>query len=244
MAIPFIAGYLEMGYDVTLACDPNNHGWLPLVLPELKIIDCPWEPYKDFHQVADGFDVYLNLNRVEILDDMMRELHVSPINMQLSYSILAAQKGLPRPKKGLSPSRYIDYRAERGEEVLIFTRSTHPSRSLAPEVVSALRRSAPGALIDPKFPDLVTMCKAIAAARAVIGVDSGAVHLAEVFRTPWRVLHTTMDFEKRHHFYEHGSAITSLQAATPCSPCFQHSGCDNVVCTSSFDTKDILAGFC
>ena len=240
MAVPFIGTYLELGHDVTLACDPGKHHWLTWAFPQLKVIDCICNPYEDYNQTAEGYDVYLNLNRVELLDSISSATGWEVLNQQYSYSIVAALRGLPLPHKGFSPSRYVDYPIAHGGQVMVFTKGSHASRTMAPELAEELRRRAPDAVFDPEYGSLIELSQAIAGAREVIGMDSGAVHIAEMFSTPWRVLHTTMNFKIRHKFYEYGDETSSLQAGLECSPCYDHGGCEDLQCTKSFPVEQLL----
>jgi hypothetical protein len=240
MAAPFIATYLELGHDVTITCDVGRHTWLTWVFPKLKVIGFTCDPYQDFRETVEGFDVYLNLNNSEHADGVSVHFNSPPINQQAVYAFLAKMKHLPLPTRGLSPSRYISYPSVRGNETILFSQSTHPSRNLPPALVEQIRARIPDLVVNPPG-DLIDLSERIARAKQVIGVDSGGIHLAEAFSTPWRVLHTTFDFETRHAFYEYGDRVSSLQANTPCSPCRSHSGCDNIICTSAFDLDAIVA---
>jgi hypothetical protein len=240
MAVPFIVSYLEMGHEVTLACSPGRHDWLRWLIPGLPLIDCVSNPYEDFAFEAAGYDAYLNLNKTEFADDVSAFFKHRPMNQQAIYAFLAKLHQLPLPSRGMSPSRYINRPTERGNETILFAKSTHPSRTLPEAMVAEIRRRRPDIVVDPPG-SLMELSERVARARQVIGTDSGGVHLAELFRTPWRVLHTTFDYETRHTFYEYGSAATSLQADAPCSPCRRHEGCDDIICTARFDIDAILA---
>ena len=240
MAAPFIATYLELGHEVTLSCVVERHSFMTWVFPNLSVIGCSRNPYDDFRDAVPGYDVYLNLNNSEHADGVSAYFNGRGINQQAIYAFLAKLKGLPMPTRGLSPSRYISYPAERGNETILFSKSTHPSRNLPDSLVDQLRARMPDLVVNPPG-DLIDLSERVARAKQVIGVDSGGIHLAEAFKTPWRVLHTTFDFETRHSFYEYGDRVSSLQAGVACSPCRQHGGCANIICTAAFDPEAVLA---
>lgn len=243
MAVPFIATYRDLGHDVTLACAYPRHAWMSWLFPDVKIVD-PWiahrSPYTDFDEEADGYDIYLNLNHTEMADSVSATFKAASINQQLVYAFLATRKKLPMPTRGLSPSEYISFPVRRGEETLLFAQSTHSTRSLPDALVDKIRRRRPDIVINPPG-TMIELSERVARAKLVIGTDSGGVHLAEAFRTPWRVLNTTFDFDSRYSFYKYGDRTTSLQANIACSPCSWHSGCGQPVCTGAFDVDAILA---
>jgi hypothetical protein len=241
MLFPFIGTYLAAGHQVTVETHPRNHEFLRWVFPSVQTLACTCDPYTDFRQRQHGFDVLLNYNRLELIDGLYRDLGLPALNWQLQCLAIALQAGLPRVAD-LSPSAYVDYPVKKVRgSVMVFTRSTHHSRTMGPSVVDQLRQKYPNATIDPEYETQVGLAEHIAHADLVIGMDSGAIHVAEAFKTRWVCLHTTFDEASRHQFYKHGVCHQSDHTS---SPCYAHDGCGfcGGACPSEFNIKELSNG--
>lgn len=234
MAMPFIITLCDAGHDVTIETDiSRNLEWLNWLAPKAAVVNCRCDPYTDFRQHQPGFDRLLNFNRLELVDSTSRRLG-GPYNWQEMMLTMIAAAGLPVPAD-LSPSKYVRQSIRKSLPapgrggVLVFAKSSHPSRRLCERSLECISQVYPKALVDPRFPGLLDLFKAVHSASLVIGCDTGAVHVAEAMGTRWLCVHTTFDEHTRHKHYLFG---TALQAHYPC---YSHDWCDGCMGASLND---------
>jgi hypothetical protein len=254
MAVPYVGNFLKLGYQVTFECVDAHWPWLQKLLPGVQCKNLDVDPYSDYRQVHHQYDHFLNFNRCEQQDGFAIELRriypkTQPVNMQYLYGIMCRLRGLHTPRE-LSPSKWVMRPGTlRTGSPVIFTKSTSPTRTMGATLLEKLREAFPTAEVDPTYPNKLALIEAMGHAPWMIGMDSGAIHVAEMMGTPWVCLHTTFDHPSRHQFYVHG---TSIQSSKPMSPCYEHGGCRacdgehvrleqglHLTCIDAFDVQEI-----
>lgn len=241
MLLPFLLNWTKEGHEVTLYSVHQDHGaWVKRFAPEIRVRDLDHDPYTDFRHSHPHQDRFLNLNRLELQDDLAVAMGVTPVNWQYMVATQARLHGLSVPSNW-SPSSCVNPPPARDDRVLIFGRSTHPTRTMGPATISRLLEMYPGATLNPHYRDKVEMIEAIGRAGLVVGTDSGAIHVAEMMRTPWVCLHTTFSHNTRHKFYHYGR---STHSNLNCAPCYHHNGCGDChgQCNDSFDLEKMSDG--
>ena len=231
MALPFALAAARAGHVVAFETEPSNHDWLRLVAgPWLAPLPLVCNPYDDFRAEVPGYDRFVNLNRLELLDEWRTANKRRARSQQEAIADRVLLAGLPVPPS-LSPAGLWEHGLEKGSEVLVFSKSTSPSRAIGPKTLEKILEKFPGATVDPHYGSKVELLEAVARAKGVLAADSGPVHLAELCGTKWTCFHTTFDEEARHARYAHGICV---QSRVPCSPCFLHGGCAAHPCTDDF----------
>lgn len=100
-----------------------------------------------------------------------------------------------------------------------------------------LGQLVPAAFVPPRRLPMPSLCGVLARARAVIGADTGVVHLAAALGTP------TISFWGPSASWRsgpQGPADRHVESNPPCGPCFRRT-CDQFVCMDMIRAGDILA---
>lgn len=240
MAAPWIVLMAEK-HSLTIEAEAGNHKWLNWVFPMVSLRNCSCDPFNDHRTRIDDFDISVNLNRIEEIDASRLSLGIVPINFQDMYSVMFTAAGTPPPSDGMAPSLRTKGRiAPPSGRVLIFTKSTHPSRALSEGmnslITETLSKYETQYHINPQYRSRLSLFENVASASAVIGGDSGAIHIAELLHVPWLCLHTTFNCDLRHKYYKMGSCLQSMKK---CSPCYCHGGCEKMDCTGMFNEEEV-----
>lgn len=243
MAVPIVQELLNNGHEIVIDTDQEHFEWLGHVFNDRPVSftsrmsnnvrrmrTLEYFPY-DY-----GKNV-INLNGgTEMEDNRCANTGLVPVSRIEVYRIAAVKKGFIGENCVIkSPSVAWRHKLDRNGKTFIFNTATCAQRSVPIDVI--LKRfpelSNEDVVVDPHYPSKLEFLLAVATASKLIGVDSGALHVAELTGTPWTCLHTTHTHATRNSNYIHGQ---SIQSSCRCSPCYSSFGCrfNEPVCVREF----------
>lgn len=244
MSVPFVGHLINKGYDVTYETYSYD-SLLKYFFPTINTINTSVYPDRDFRRHVDGYDYFVNLNRwTEDIDELAYIKYNDEIgknlNAQFNYAIaFHTINNLPVPDD-LSSGSYIFKEKVPTDDVLFFSKSSSPTRTLQENVVEFVKSRIPNVIVDPKYNNLAMLAEKINNAKLVIATDTGPLHIAECMSTKHIGLYTAMGIKTRTKYYKHG---IYLQSTSECSPCNYHGrSCKNsekFVCTKTFDFEKL-----
>ena len=227
--------YHKQGMLVTFEGLEEDRGWMQHYFPQLQYLATN---HGNRTQDFSKYDYVLEFDQYNDQFDTVLAGYGSPtINAQELFCVEAAWNRLPYPRADqLSPSFWIDRAPSRREESLLFTKASCVARTMSEVASSQLMGSHKFTRKNPRYQTRLELFQAISQARLVVAPDTGVIHIAEMFKTPWVCLHNTFSNASRHKHYKHGLCV---QSKVPCSPCFLHGGCGNQICKEAYDTTEL-----
>jgi heptosyltransferase-1 len=114
----------------------------------------------------------------------------------------------------------------------VFGWGTKAERDVARKIGERIR----GSIVLPRRLEMEALCGLLAAARAVIGADTGVLHLAAALGT------NTATFWGPSASWRSGPLARPhihVEAKTECGPCFKRK-CDNFICMDRIQARDLL----